>query len=476
MKLPIRARLALVYCAVFFVLIAVLEGATYFSVRAAVHSIVDRELETRLAGIDDHLTRHIDKMPWAQLHDSLTEHPAFQPDLFFFQRIGGDVLFSGRSISGIPDSGYAETPRIETVDGTGRVLRILRVRRTIQGLSYNLALGTDLLMPTAVLRQLWLVMLISLPSVLLIASAAGYWIAGRALAPVSGIISEAQSIDSRRLSQRIAVPDTGDEIRLLAETINGMLLRIEDGVRQIRQFTANASHELRTPAAIIRASAEVALLQSPGTERSYKEALHRIFRESERNSTLIENLLQLARSDSGADRADHEPVDLARSVSRACAQIAPLAEAKQLQVHVARGPAEPRRIYAGEDHLRRLWLILLENAVKYTPPGGSISVSTKYTADGQPQCTVSDTGVGISPEHLPRLFERFYRVDKPRSRADGGTGLGLAIARELASLYDAVIDVQSEPSRGTSFSVTFPLHLRVSTTSTEHAANAASGR
>ena len=271
------------------------------------------------------------------------------------------------------------------------------------------------------------------------------------------------------------MPNTGDEIKLLAETINGMLKRIEDGVRHIRQFTANASHELRTPVAIIRASAEVALLRVPPSERAYKEALHRILREAERDSALIENMLQLARADSGADRPAREPVDLAQSVAKACSQVSPLAESKNLQVSV-RANSEHCWIYAGEDHLRRLWLILLENAVKYTPCGGKISVAIDSAANDQPRCTVSDTGIGIPSEHIPRIFERFYRGDKARSHVDGGTGLGLAIARELAGLYDAVLEVESELGLGASFRVTFPLHSRVKQASFTHALSATAGR
>ena len=476
MKLPIRLRLTLVYCAVFFALIAVLEAGTYVSVRTAMHSLVDRELETRLSGIDDHLSRHIDKQPWTQLHDSLAVHPAFQPELFYMRRADGTVLFQGGAFSAIPSSlDFAETPRLETLDGTGNILRVLAIRKTIKGTAYDLLLGTDLLVPTAILGHVWLVMLISIPLVLLLASAAGYWIAGRALAPVSGIILAARSIDSSRLNQRLEVPDTGDEIRLLAETINKMLGRIEDGFRHVQQFTANASHELRTPAAIIRASAEVALLKSPANERTYKDALHRILREAERNSALLENLLQLARCDSRTDRPELQAVDLVQCLAQACAQLAPLAESKQLQL---RPPVahEHAWILSSEDHLRRLWLILLENAVKYTPPGGNISVTVETIADGRCCCSITDTGIGIAPEHLPNIFERFYRADKARSRADGGTGLGLSIARELAGIYDASIEVESVLGTGSRFSVTFPLQARIKSISSAYTVGEAVAR
>lgn len=455
MKLPIRVRLALAYCSVFFVVILALEAGTYVSVRAAVHSIVDRELETRLAGIVDHLDRHIERQPWTQLRESLAVHPAFQPAHFYMRRAGQEPMFEGRFMNGIGGVVFAGKPRVETWQASGNVLRVLTIQAAIHGQPYDLALATDLLVPSAVLNHLWLVMLISLPAVLLLASAAGYWIAGRALAPVSGIVAAAKSIDTSRLSDRVAVPDTGDEIRLLAVTINGMLARIEDGVSRIQQFTADASHEMRTPAAIIRTSAEVALLKSPRSERTYREALHRILREAERNSTLLANLLELARADARTHLPEIAAVDLPQSASRVVAQLAPLAEAKRLRIQLNKSD-ESIVIRANEDHLRRLWLILLENAVRYTAEGGRIFVEIGTTAAGGAYCAVRDTGIGIAPEHLPRIFERFYRADKVRSRADGGTGLGLAIARELAALYDAAIEVESEVGVGTAFRVMFP--------------------
>jgi heavy metal sensor kinase len=363
-------------------------------------------------------------------------------------------VFDGRSVAGIHLDRFSETPRRETLDSSSNAMRILSVRRLIQGQSYDLVLGTDLLLPTAILRRLWLLMLLSLPAVLLIASATGYWMSGRALAPVADLIAAARSIDSDRLSQRVVVPATGDEIQKLAETMNGMLARIEEGFRQARRFTANASHELRTPIAIIRAAAEVALLRSPASERVYRDALHRILRETERNTTLLENMLALARSDAGSDRACRQSMDLARSVAQVCTQMNPLADSKGLallfQPHIT-----ACWIHADEDHVRRLLLVLIDNAVKYTPSGGRISVLVGEQ-EGRPFCTVTDSGIGISAEHLPRIFDRFYRVDKARSRGDGGSGLGLSIAHEIAKLHEAAIDVQSEPGRGSSFRVTFP--------------------
>jgi signal transduction histidine kinase len=291
---------------------------------------------------------------------------------------------------------------------------------------------------------------------LLIAGVAGYWISGRAIAPVSDIIAAARSMDSSRLSERIAVPPTGDEIQQLAETMNGMLARIEDGFQRIRQFNANASHELRTPLAIIRANAEVALLdRGDKSGRSAREALRRILKEAERDTVLLENMLQLARADAPMERMPRKSVDLRASLAAACSDIRPLAEARGLELRVT--SADTACLSEGdEEQLRRLWLILLDNAVKYTPPGGSILACAATAADGRPFVVVTDTGIGIAREHHTRIFEPFYRVDKARSRDEGGAGLGLALARHIATSHGAVFDLESELGRGSRFCVTLP--------------------
>jgi signal transduction histidine kinase len=256
------------------------------------------------------------------------------------------------------------------------------------------------------------------------------------------------------LRERISVPNTGDEVQLLAETMNGMLTRIEDGFQQVRRFTADASHELRTPVAIVRAAAEIPLLRRSAPERVYREALERILRESERSSTLLEDLLLLSRADAGAEQIDQESIDLGKSLTQACAQLAPLVEQKGLRLHM-RGPEQTLWIRGNQEHLRRLWLILLDNAFKYTTSGGAVEVSVG-SSDGRTYCAVTDSGIGIAPGDLSRIFERFYRVDKARTRSHGGTGLGLAIAHEIAKLHDAAIEVESELGRGATFRVSFP--------------------
>ncbi|SPE40951.1 Heavy metal sensor signal transduction histidine kinase (fragment) [Candidatus Sulfopaludibacter sp. SbA3] len=239
--------------------------------------------------------------------------------------------------------------------------------------------------------------------------------------------------------------------------MNGMLARIESSFHQMREFVANASHELRTPIAIIRATAEVALLEGELSPRSSSEALHRILREAERDSALLEDMLRIARIDSAGpiDQSRWQPVDLGASLALACSDIRPLAESRRLTVRLSPS-RNPCLIEGDEEQLHRLWLILLDNACKYTLPGGAITAGVIAKADGQFAAFVKDNGIGIAPEHRDRIFERFYRVDKARSRSLGGSGLGLAIAHHIVKAHDAAFQLESEPGKGSRFSIAFP--------------------
>jgi signal transduction histidine kinase len=254
----------------------------------------------------------------------------------------------------------------------------------------------------------------------------------------------------------LAVPESGDELQDLAETLNGMLGRIENAFRHVTQFTANASHELRAPLALIRATSEVALLRVSGNVDTYREALHRILRETEKNSALLDDMLRLARADASTIALALKPLEFGPHIDRLCERVLPLAVEKNIKLE-QRGAPGDFWILADADHLKRLWLILLDNAIKYTPAGGSIVVSWHAAPSGQMICEVRDTGIGISQSDLPHIFERFYRADKARSREEGGAGLGLAIARWIVDAHRASIEVESHPGQGTIIRVALPL-------------------
>jgi heavy metal sensor kinase len=447
---PIRVRLAVVYGAVFLALTGLLEFGAYSSVHAAINSIVDRELATRLTAIEDHVTRHLERYPWPQMTGVLDSHPGFQSAHLAIRTAAGEPMFSGTAMSGVrPPAGLA------TVSGPQGSLRVLAARRVWLGRPYDIWLATDMRLPAAVLNRLWLLMLLSLPPLLALCAVVAYWMSGRALAPIQEIMAAARSIDSRHLSQRVAVPPTGDEVQQLAETFNGMLERIDLGVCRMREFTANASHELRTPVAIVRAAAEVALLRTHAPGEVYREALERILRESERNTRLIESMLELSRIDSPATAAEFHTLRLNESLSEACGRMAPLAASRGVRIH-CEPAANSTEVLADAEQLRRLWLILLDNALKFTPADGAVAVRVLNAT-----VEVADSGVGIAPEHQAHIFERFYRADKARSRSLGGAGLGLAIAKEIVRLHGASIRVRSAPGQGACFSVEFPrAHFR----------------
>lgn len=304
------------------------------------------------------------------------------------------------------------------------------------------------------LERLNMLLAVIVPGFLIAGALGGYWLSRRALSPVQQITEKARSIGVNNLSERLAVPKTRDEIQRLAETWNDMLERLESAVAKISQFTADASHELRTPIAIVRFAAERALRRSR-TEAEYQEALFQIQNESERMTGLIEDLLYLARADAGAQLMEKEDVDLAEMVRTTCGDFEPLASAKGIALERT-VPDEIAPVLGSDSALRRMLRILLDNAIKYTPAGGSVSVSLSRE-DGRVLLAVSDTGIGIPEQSQRQIFQRFFRADPSRSKESGGYGLGLSIARTIAYQHSASIQMQSKTGRGSTFSIAIPI-------------------
>lgn len=295
----------------------------------------------------------------------------------------------------------------------------------------------------------------ALPALIVLASLAGYWLSGRVLHPVSDIIRTARGIGVRSLSSRLPVPRARDELRLLTETLNEMLARIEASVQRITQFTADASHDLRTPLALIRCSSELALRRSR-TEEEYRKALTRNLVTSVETTCLVENLLTLARADAGSSGLEFRRIDLAHSLHKATEETTILAADKDIRVSACI-PAKPIWVNADDIALHRVFRIVLENAVKYTPRGGGIAVATNWNGGSAAEIEIRDSGIGIPENDIPHIFERFYRVDQARSRESGGAGLGLAIARTFVDLHGGTIAAQSQMGKGTSILIRLPV-------------------
>ncbi len=344
--------------------------------------------------------------------------------------------------------------RITMLEVSGLPLRILTAIVQVDGRTFRVQIAAPMDDFEEALDYFRWVLVLSSPLLLVMASLGGYWMSRRALRPVDEITRAAQIISSHNLSSRLAVPETRDELQRLSETLNGMLGRLEAAFKRITQFAADASHELRTPVALTRTTAELSL-RKPRSEAEYRESLARILNEMEKTSSLIENLMLLARADSGFEALRRVELNLDDLFREACKEGRTLAEAKGITFS-ERIDNTPVGIAGDPQALQRLFLILMDNAVKYTPPGGQITASVT-SSNGFAVAEIRDTGIGIGQADLPHIFERFYRADKARSHEEGGAGLGLSIGRWIAEAHGGAIEVESSPGQGSVFRVRIPL-------------------
>ncbi len=301
-------------------------------------------------------------------------------------------------------------------------------------------------------RSRFLLVLLGLIPLALGGSGVGGWLlARRALAPVDAMVDAAREIEAEDLSRRLETADSNDELDRLATVLNDMLARLERSFTAVRHFSADAAHELRTPLTILKGEMEVAL-RSPPAEDEYRRVLTSCLEEVDRLSTLVADLLFLARSDSGNVHISHAPVNLTAVLHDAGAALQALAETSHIAL-VFSAAADVWTPGSGS-MLFRLIFNIGENAIKYTPDGGSVELTLEQT-DGRAKLCVKDTGPGIAPEEQKHIFDRFYRGDPARSR--GGTGLGLALARSIVLAHDGQISVNSVLRTGSCFIVQLPL-------------------
>ncbi|WP_165225703.1 HAMP domain-containing sensor histidine kinase [Aquisphaera insulae] len=280
----------------------------------------------------------------------------------------------------------------------------------------------------------------------------GIMLARQVLAPVQRIVATADEITASQLDRRIEVANPDDEIGRLADTFNGMIERLERSFQEVRRFTADAAHELRTPLAILRNEAEVAL-RVPRDSDQYRDCLEDMLEEIDHLSRLTEALLILFRGDAGLGSNRREPVEIDAVIEEIADHVRVVASEREQTLTVEANA--PCRVVGNPEQLRRLLFNLLDNAIKFTPAGGTIEVRAG-AADGQVRLVVADTGIGIAPEHLPRVFDRFYRVDSARSRRTGGIGLGLAICRSIVGSHHGTITLESALGQGTTVTVNLP--------------------
>ncbi len=459
-RLSIGMRLTLWYLVLFFAAQIAFGAGMWFMLRNHLYDLVDDGIENQIEDLKNFIAAQKKDISLAKLQEEVDETYALEHsgDYLELHAEDGSLIYRSTflqnhavNLSGSKRNGE-NSFRTRRIDG--QPYRFTRQSFEVNGRKFSLLMGAqaDDAVDTLNLFRSYLLMLS--PLLFLVAAAGGYWLSRRALAPVDELVRTAHHISGFNLSSRLPQLETGDELQRLSDTLNEMLGRIETAFRRITEFTADASHELRTPISLIRTEAELALRRSR-TEVEYKESLEHVLHEAERTTALIEQLLALARADSGREILHLQPVDLGRTLHDVAGSWQQVATIRNVQFTADVDGGE-MFVNADETLLRRLVDILLDNAFKYTPTPGWVRLSVESSA-GSALISVRDSGPGIAREEHDRIFERFYRVDKARSRAQGGSGLGLSIAHWIAAQHGGSITVESEPGKGAVFCVHLPL-------------------
>jgi heavy metal sensor kinase len=413
-----------------------------------------------IRGVDGRLAAQVDAVRMVVEGEGIATNPnqigeeisevAGQSGVIQVRMENGESVASGGRAPLDPELVASVAPSYRTLEMEGRPSRAVAQQISADGRTLDVLVALPLDDVDRTMRDFRDYLLLMIPAALMLSGLGGWWVSRRALAPVDEITSVARSITERNLSQRLTVPQTGDELQRMSETWNEVLARLESALERLRRLTADASHELRTPVAVIRATAELALRRERDPEQ-YRQSLREIESEAERMTGMISGLLMLAAADANRLEMPLASTDMNLLTAEAVEENRPLADAKSiclrsdLRAHPASAPAN-------DGAMRRLLRILIDNAVKFTPKGGVVLVSTACDRGGI-TVSVRDSGQGISWEALPHIFERFYRSDPPHGESSGA-GLGLAIAQRIAQVHGAEIRVESSPGAGSCFQFT----------------------
>jgi heavy metal sensor kinase len=456
MRLSIRWRLTLWNTLAIACVLVIFAALVYILFRQALYAQTDQLLQTALGQLqgDPRVATATDERIryWVEEY---RDHQRFHCAVF---DADGSVHaatpdLAPRSVPSLPAVLERNAVYDADLPEVGRQ-RVMAERQRLGDRDFVVVLFTSLGTIDSELARMQAVLITSGFIALLMSAMLAYWLARHALAPIDRLRRETDAISAERLDERLSTSNPHDELGLLTRTINAMIARLERAFAEIRRFTADASHELRTPLTALRTEVEVALSRHlSGGEQ--QQLLTSLLEELGRLSRLTDQLLTLSRRDAGVEQFELTPVDLHAVVASVVDTLQPLAATKELQVKLRCAEEASIFVAGDEGRLRQVFINLLDNAFKYTPEGGSVSI---YIArqDGSGTVTVTDTGIGIAQEHLPRVFERFYRLDKARTRAAGGTGLGLSIARSIVTAHGGTIEIASSLGKGSTCTVTLP--------------------
>ncbi|WP_231699384.1 sensor histidine kinase [Limnochorda pilosa] len=461
----LRVRLTLWYAVALVLVLGAFNGFVYW--RTSRQGLMEER-----AILDAHARQLVSELDWQEGRARLPSLPAFDPAgtaaalydarlrLLFTSFAPAQQAAVDRLAAGLPISGetfvqarfgdetwLVRSFPIQTEDGS----------QQSGGPTEAWALVARSLEPLETSRRSFLLqMLAATPIALALTVAGGLFLAGRALAPIDSLTRTARAIGRDNLSGRVPPPATEDELGRLAQAFNEMLDRLEAAFARERRFTQDASHELRTPAAALLAQAEAALARSRDAA-DYRRSLEVIRDLAQRMSSLVEELMLLARLDAGAERMESKPVDLTQLGVAVAGFMKELADRRGIRLELAPTTGAPVQAIGDESRLLRVLLNLVDNAVRYSPSGGRVEIRTGL--DGPTAwIEVADRGPGIAPEHLPHLFERFYRAEPSRTRSGerSGAGLGLSIAQAIVKAHGGRLRVASTPGAGSTFRVELP--------------------
>jgi len=446
----IKFRLTVWYLVAIAVLLAVFGAVAYYLLSKNLYRNLDESLQARVTEIQGSITVENGQFRFEQKFDDLVM--IYDADGALKLRLGPNVRFSNIEQT-VQQALFGKTSFQSVSTTEGQDVRLFAAPFNVDSRT-RIAIVVGRL-PSDIRNMLAMFRMVIINSalvVVLLAGVGGMFMADRTLRPVEYIADTARGIGESDLSRRIDV-QTDDELGRLASTLNGMIGRLDEAFKKQRQFVADASHELRTPLAVIQAESTLGL-EKIRTQAEYRRSLELVSQEVAYMSEIVSKLLLLARNDAGCDPIDFEDVNVTELFGELSQDVEALVQEKGLQFNL--GPMDNLTVRGDKLKLRQLFLNILDNAIRYTPSGGSISGSI-LRKNGSVVASIGDTGIGIPAEHLPYIFDRFYRVDKSRSRADGGTGLGLAIATSIAKVHGGGIEVESEVGKGTIFHVVLPL-------------------
>lgn len=461
----IRSRLTAWYVTLLAIILILFSVLLNYFLAKRLHESVDNSLTVSATVVATSATMRLGNSPLPGLNQ-LFEQFMNQGNLNKFYRIydgSGNVGSRSKNISAsqFPLSQGAYADALEgknsyetfTVGGQ-QPIRVITMPILLEGKLINLVqVGTSLEAVQETLRNLKIFLFTAVPSVLILAALFARFMARRALKPISRIIDTAREIgQGQELSKRIPVLKIKDELGQLALTFNEMMNRLENSFAQMRQFSSDASHELRTPLTVLKGQNELILSKQRKPEE-YQEVISSNLEEINYMSKVLEDLFVLSKSDENQVNLDYKPVDLRALVEEVCKHAEILAEEKNIKIIIAF--LEPIEIKGDEVRLRQMVWNVLQNGIKYTQQGGELKISLQNEGDFA-LLTIQDTGIGIPEEDLPLIFNRFYRVDKARTRDEGGSGLGLSICRQIAEAHKGKIEVESKLGLGTRFKIRLP--------------------